>query len=45
MAPECPQCDHPELDTEEDNDALADDDQFDYFCVTCGGLFTEEDLE
>jgi len=42
--PECPTCGHPELDTEENNDALADDEEFDYFCVTCGELFTEADL-
>lgn len=42
--PECPDCGHPELDTEENNDALADDPQFDYFCVVCGELFREEEV-
>lgn len=40
---DCPECGSP-LDTEEDNDALANDEQFDYFCPRCGGLYAEHDL-
>lgn len=42
--PECPTCGYHELDTEENNDALADDEENDYFCVNCGGLFTEGEV-
>lgn len=37
--PDCPECDHA-LDTEEANDALANDPDNDYFCPRCGGLFS-----
>lgn len=41
---DCPTCGHT-LDTEENNDALADDPEHDYFCPSCGDLFGEGDLE
>jgi len=40
----CPNCGFV-LDTEEDNDALAADEQFDYFCAACGELYVEADLD
>jgi len=44
MATECPDC-GTDLDTEADNDALANDPQNDYFCVRCGGLFTDAECD
>lgn len=41
---ECPECGHDPLDTEQNNDALANDEQFDYFCPRCGGLFAEGEV-
>jgi hypothetical protein len=38
---ECPDCGH-ELDTEENNDALAADEHHEYFCPRCGRLFEDE---
>lgn len=43
--PECPDCGHTDLDTEDNNAALRDDPDHDHFCVVCGGLFTEEEIE
>jgi len=40
----CPDCGHTPLDTEEGNEALATDPDNDYFCVVCGGLFTEAEV-
>ena len=37
----CPQCSHP-LDTEANNDALADDPDHEYFCPSCGHLFEDD---
>lgn len=42
--PQCPNCGYDELDTEQTNDALAHDENFDYFCVNCGELFAEDDV-
>lgn len=44
MPETCPDCGTEDMDTEEDNDALKHDEEFDYFCPFCGGLFKEEDL-
>jgi DNA-directed RNA polymerase subunit RPC12/RpoP len=41
----CPECGHTPLDTEDNNPALANDEQFDYFCAVCGELFEESDLQ
>jgi len=43
---ECPECGHAPLDTEDENQALADDEQFEFFCNVCGELFEgESDLQ
>jgi len=41
--PECPDCGH-ELDTEDNNDALAADEHNEYFCPRCGRLFEDVPL-
>lgn len=40
---DCPQCGH-DLDTERNNAALADDNEFAYFCPNCGELYREKDV-
>ena len=42
--PDCPDCGH-DLDTEENNDALADDPDHEYFCPRCGRLFVEGEIK
>lgn len=41
--PDCPRCDSI-LDDEENNDAVADDPDHEYFCPTCGALFVEGEV-
>lgn len=38
--PDCPDCGSIGV-----NDVSENDDEYDYFCVICGGLFTEEEME
>jgi len=35
-------CSNDALDTASNNAALADDEEYSYFCPTCGCLFTED---
>lgn len=44
MGVRCPDCGSEEMDTEEDIAELAEDDEYSYFCVYCGGLFTEDEV-
>jgi aspartate carbamoyltransferase regulatory subunit len=43
---DCPTegCENESLDTAENNDALAADEDNDYFCHWCGRLFSEEEV-
>ena len=43
-SPDCPDCGH-DLDTEENNDALAADEDHEYFCPRCGRLFNRVETD
>lgn len=40
---DCPTCEHT-LDTEQNNETLADDEYHDYFCPRCGNLYEESQV-